>query len=176
MTAPACPACDARTPLLRQAGEHECHRCTRCGGLWIPAATLTEMVRRALDFPLPPEDPAGRAVLAPAAFRYRPCPDCGEFMNRHNYARLSGVIVDECRAHGTWFDAGELRRVLDFIRAGGLDRKRGRDLEELRERERRARLAEALADRRVSYGPDVAPGTEYLAAESIGTLLRELVD
>jgi Zn-finger nucleic acid-binding protein len=52
--------------------------------------------------------------------RYRPCPVCRTMMNRHNFGRSSGVIVDICSQHGVWFDAGELPRVLDFVQAGGL--------------------------------------------------------
>ena len=39
-------------------------------------------------------------------------------MHRRNFARLSGVIVDEC-FHGTFLDAGELRRIKTFLGAGG---------------------------------------------------------
>ena len=40
-----------------------------------------------------------------------PCPECGQLMNRKNFANTSGVIVDVCRAHGIWFDDREVERV-----------------------------------------------------------------
>jgi hypothetical protein len=40
-------------------------------------------------------------------------------MLRSNYKRSSGVILDECRQHGTWLDADELEQVAGFILAGG---------------------------------------------------------
>ena len=58
-------------------------------------------------------------------------------MNRRNYGKRSGVIVDVCRAHGVWFDNEELTRVLEFVRAGGLQETRRREAEELREERRR---------------------------------------
>ena len=47
-------------------------------------------------------------------------------MNRVNLARCSGVIVDICRAHGTWFDREELSRIVEFYTrwAGSLARER----------------------------------------------------
>ena len=42
-------------------------------------------------------------------------------MNRVNFARCSGVIVDVCRGHGTWFDRDELSGIVQFIRGGGLE-------------------------------------------------------
>jgi hypothetical protein len=41
-------------------------------------------------------------------------------MVRKNFGHTSGVIVDWCGAHGTWFDADELERVAAFVAAGGL--------------------------------------------------------
>jgi Zn-finger nucleic acid-binding protein len=41
-------------------------------------------------------------------------------MQRRNFGKTSGVIVDVCAQHGTWFDPGELSRVLAFVEAGGL--------------------------------------------------------
>jgi len=35
-------------------------------------------------------------------------------MNRINFGRTSGVIVDVCKKHGTWFDGGELTQVIAF--------------------------------------------------------------
>lgn len=45
-------------------------------------------------------------------------------MHRKNFGGRSGVIVDVCTSHGTWFDAEELPRVLAFVEAGGLERVR----------------------------------------------------
>ncbi|MDH3744461.1 MAG: zf-TFIIB domain-containing protein [Acidobacteriota bacterium] len=53
---------------------------------------------------------------------YRPCPVCGKLMNRQNYGRRSGVILDSCSEHGLWFDHGELETILRWVRDGGLAR------------------------------------------------------
>jgi hypothetical protein len=57
------------------------------------------------------------------------------------------VIVDACRGHGTYLDPGELHRIVAFIQSGGLERARAAQLEELKERERRAVDAERRAAR-----------------------------
>lgn len=48
-------------------------------------------------------------------------------MNRSNFARSSGVIVDLCKLHGVWFDAEELPKIIDFIDGGGLARAREKE-------------------------------------------------
>ena len=63
---------------------------------------------------------------------YLPCPTCGNLMNRVNFAS-SNVIVDICKQHGTWFDKDELTRIIEFIRAGGIDSARRREREEIEE-------------------------------------------
>ena len=55
---------------------------------------------------------------------YRKCPDCTNIMNRQNYGRRSGVIIDLCPEHGLWFDHAELDAILEWIRAGGHDARR----------------------------------------------------
>ena len=57
-------------------------------------------------------------------------------MNRRQFAGCSGVIVDWCKAHGTWFDRDELRRVVQFILDGGLGRSREREMRRLEEAKR----------------------------------------
>jgi hypothetical protein len=42
-------------------------------------------------------------------------------MQRKNFARRSGVIVDWCGKHGTWLDADELEDIASFILSGGLE-------------------------------------------------------
>ena len=71
--------------------------------------------------------------------RYIRCPSCGELMNRKNFGGTSGVVVDVCHLHGTWFDAGELPVVMAFVESGGLARARRLD-EERRAREKNERV------------------------------------
>jgi Zn-finger nucleic acid-binding protein len=40
-------------------------------------------------------------------------------MNRINFGAQSGVIVDKCKEHGVWLDGGELRQLMEWIKAGG---------------------------------------------------------
>jgi Zn-finger nucleic acid-binding protein len=67
-------------------------------------------------------------------------------MHRVNFARCSGVVVDVCREHGTWFDLNELQRIMQFIRSGGLDRVRERQRRELEEERRRLESARRERD------------------------------
>jgi len=57
--------------------------------------------------------------------------------------------VDVCREHGTWFDKDELRRIVEFIRAGGLEQARADQIAEL---ERKGQQLRAGANRRDSDG------------------------
>ncbi len=51
--------------------------------------------------------------------RYIKCPECGQLMNRVNFGSSSGVVIDQCRAHGVWLDNGELIHLMEWRRAGG---------------------------------------------------------
>jgi Zn-finger nucleic acid-binding protein len=76
----------------------------------------------AVSLPAPPAPQPDEPVV-----RYLKCPVCSEIMNRTNYAHASGVIINTCVGHGIWFDHDALRRVIEFIRGGGLDRARKMD-------------------------------------------------
>lgn len=135
-----CPAC-GKAMAGNRIGDLDVQACLACGGLWLDRAVFEQLGARrerqgavlgALPVPLAPP------AMALDPVRYRPCPGCGQRMNRVNYAKRSGVILDVCRAHGLWFDQDELHRVLSFIEKGGLDRARERELEELKEARRAA--------------------------------------
>ena len=127
-----CPACSGSRLLTnRRIGEYSAMECGRCAGLWLGNETFQQLSERAesealdldrlFDAPHPravPRGPADQDDLE--GWRYRRCPACGQVMHRRNYAGASGVIVDFCREHGVWFDADELRRILAWIRSGGL--------------------------------------------------------
>ena len=123
--------------------------CPKCDGLWVDTASLericAERERQAavLGMAQGVGTPASGAIEDKV--RYLPCPVCKGLMNRVNFASCSNVIVDICKAHGTWFDRDELRRVIEFIRGGGLDAARTRQLAELEERQRQLKAAQTAA-------------------------------
>ena len=111
--------------------------CEGCGGLSVEVAVFNRIcadrekqsivLGGASIAPEPQAEATGKAETV----RYIPCPQCRDLMNRINFARCSGVIVDVCRGHGTWFDRDELSEVVQFIRGGGLDLARQREKREI---------------------------------------------
>lgn len=99
-------------------------------------------------------------------------------MHRVNFAKCSNVIVDVCKAHGTWFDKDELHRIVKFISAGGMDVVRAKEIEEL-ERKRReleaVRNAAATADRGSSYQYDYGSRENALTLAA-GALISSFFD
>lgn len=135
-----CPRCKVELNLL-QIGETNLCECGRCDGLWINVETFEDIcadhekqaqVLQCIEQNLTHKNPV--------KIQYVPCPVCRQLMNRNNFARISGVIIDICKRHGVWFDAEELPRIIEFIRKGGLDY--ARQKEKLHLEEQRKMLAE----------------------------------
>jgi len=136
-TAP-CVACRGVMRTI-QVGAARLLECERCRGTWVDAATFEHICADG-------EDQAAVLHKWPAAtraaggeVRYRKCVACGKMMNRLNFGRLSGTVVDVCKGHGTFLDAGELHLIVSFIQGGGLERTRQRQLDDLKEEEQRVR-------------------------------------
>jgi Zn-finger nucleic acid-binding protein len=147
-----CPRCLDAALGAHLVGETLVDECPRCSGLWIDRESFERLIKDreamavvdGLDAPRVVDLDAFQAAppsLGPVV--YIPCPDCGELMNRKNFAQRSGVILDVCRPHGVWFDADELGKVIAFVLRGGLDEAKRREAEEVKRRmlERRAQGA-----------------------------------
>ncbi len=143
----ACPRCSEPLQALR-LGATTVRECAACGGLWVDPATLQQLsdareehagVTSALAAHVP------TSAAAPDTVRYIPCPQCAKLMNRVNFARSSGVVMDVCKAHGVWLDRGELQRVVGFVEHGGLSAARERERQELVEERRRLDAAKAAS-------------------------------
>ncbi len=123
-----CPRCKrgldslviASTPL---------RECTRCGGLWTNIDTFESICsdKEKQSAVLTFISSNGAELKVQPAITYVPCPDCKQLMNRSNFARSSGVIIDLCKQHGVWFDADELPKIIAFIDNGGLARSREKE-------------------------------------------------
>ncbi len=146
-----CPRCSMPLSFTSGAappdGSHEgypLHECLACGGLFLSQGTLEAIVRRESSL-------AHAWVHAPRAsspesrahgpVRYVKCPMCHDLMNRVNFGKRSGVIVEVCKPHGVWFDKGELTRAIEFVADGGLVATKSREEELAREDQRRAYVA-----------------------------------
>jgi Zn-finger nucleic acid-binding protein/predicted nucleic acid-binding Zn ribbon protein len=136
-----CPGC--RGALVATAvGGVSLDQCHACGGVWIGQHNFEQVAadraeRGEVLGALPGEGP--KVPVALGVVRYRPCPQCGKLMNRTNYGRISGVVLDVCKDHGLWFDRDELRQVLEFIEGGGLEKSHARQVQEEEERRRMPR-------------------------------------
>lgn len=125
-----CTVCRAEMTAF-DCGPGALHDCGRCGAQFVEHAALRDLLERHNELEIPIARPPAIAGSGDTPVRYIRCPVCQAMMNRKNFGAGSGVIVDVCAKHGTWFDAGELPRVLAFVESGGLARARRRDAEEV---------------------------------------------
>jgi len=51
--------------------------------------------------------------------RWAKCPICNERMSPLDFGGESGIILDQCRAHGFWVENGEFRQIAEWWHAGG---------------------------------------------------------
>lgn len=122
-----CPHCNVymqTIDLSSSAGPFLIERCPVCYGLFFDPGELEKVLERGvsdafvIDYKLL-EKLADEQRERRETVKYIPCPVCGKLMNRINYGTKSGVVVDTCRDHGAWLDAGELKRLLEWTKAGG---------------------------------------------------------
>lgn len=166
--AEACPGCKA--PMeTRELGGYAMEVCGQCASIWIARGTFEAFC----------QDQEKQAVVVEALPRvdappinalaqgYRPCPDCRQLMNRVNFAQISGVILDACKPHGTFFDPDELRRLVAFLQGGGMERARSRQIDALKAEQQRLQ-AQAAA---TAGGMDADPN--WGARSSVGSFLEQ---
>jgi Zn-finger nucleic acid-binding protein len=151
--------------------------CSDCSSTWLDAESFAQLLSN--------REERGRLAATVTAdrgsvvrtvgdkVRYRNCPRCKKLMNRENFGRRSGVVIDVCRGHGVWFERGELASVAAFVDAGGLERAR------VQEDERRRREREQLekefkeSGRRMAHVPPTPSNTpaDSLLMEALRKLL-----
>jgi Zn-finger nucleic acid-binding protein len=114
-----CPRC---AYVLSDASASELG-CGACQGVFVEHAELA--VRIQAERPSPPPSVSVRHARSrppEPTVRYGRCPKCSDVMTRVNFGARSGIVVDVCYVHGTWFDRGELQAALEFVREGGLEK------------------------------------------------------
>lgn len=128
---PECPRCEIALKLLISGGE-EYDICPVCGGMWLDRdefhrATRESDVYKKVDIK---SEYHKSPITGPV--EYIPCVRCGKLMNRSNFGRISGVIIDSCDKHGVWLDSDELMKIQHFIADGGLEKSQDIEIEKNR--------------------------------------------
>jgi len=135
----ACPRCRKQLAAAK-IGATEMLECEDCLGVWLDVTSFEKICadreQQSAVLGFAAEVPK-HEIRETNKINYVPCPECSQLMNRMNFARCSGVIVDICKQHGTWFDRDELSRIVEFIHGGGLEASRQREKEEIKEERRR---------------------------------------
>jgi Zn-finger nucleic acid-binding protein len=175
-----CPRCrvDMKAVVI---GICELRECPKCEGLWGDKDTLqqiyTDREKQAAVLGMPQILKLDLTGTVERNIRYVPCPVCKSLMNRVNFARCSHVVVDVCAKHGTWFDKDELRRIVEFIRAGGMDRARAMEIGELERRRREldaARTAGGMGE--IMSAPAPSYDGASLGVSVVASVLDALLD
>ena len=175
-----CPACDGTMPP-RAIGGVGINECSSCNGIWTPGDRLEVLLNRAIEaqrrgeqVSYAPRVKGGNPSMQQVA--YRKCPECNAHMQRRNYRKASGVIIDRCGKHGVWLDADELEQITGFVLSGG--RPEAERMMEAADREaaaavKRMRLAEFEVESR-SYSSH-AGGSSFMGRTIVG-VLKGLLD
>jgi Zn-finger nucleic acid-binding protein len=139
-----CPRCESEMSQVAMR-KYSLHQCLKCGGLWLDHASFRDICMRSeeqeavLGYQIKSE-----SVTLPKKRKarrcYIPCPECGKLMNHKNFSHCSGIVLDYCRDHGSWFDKSELQQVVTFIMNGGLKKAREREKADLQYEKQRLRM------------------------------------
>lgn len=119
-----CPKCNVEMNIIKQGGT-ETDECPKCGGIWVDYMEEKQALEMKPEVFTVDELRILRKVYEPLGrvedVKYVKCPRCDKFMWRKNYMSHSGIIVDKCRDHGTFFDKGELEKAIEFVKKGGVE-------------------------------------------------------
>ncbi|MBF0209942.1 MAG: zf-TFIIB domain-containing protein [Desulfamplus sp.] len=147
-----CPKCNIslQTIDLKVDGKFLIERCEQCFGLFFDTGELEALlelsVKHVYDINMKKLDNINTAMTPKDATKvvYIKCPVCSNFMNRVSFGAKSGVIIDKCKEHGVWLNAGELRHLFEWKKAGGklLHEQREAEKRELEKKEQKRREEE----------------------------------
>ena len=123
----SCPRCEValHTINLKKQERFFIERCDQCMGLFFDPNELEVLLEQSVSNVFQIDKDRLNEVNKELYYHdknhamYIKCPVCTEFMKRTNFGAKSGVIIDCCQTHGVWLDGGELKRLLEWKKAGG---------------------------------------------------------
>ena len=171
-----CPGCEHTMQAVR-VGATPMFECSACASVWLDVGTFSQMCsdreeRGAVAAQIT-RAPVGVVPSAATRIRYVRCPVCRNMLNRENFGRQSGVVIDVCKTDGAWFERGELHSVLVFIESGGLER--SRVAEAARRTEERQALEQQFTSLRIArethtYSTKVSVSFDTILGDALKSL------
>jgi Zn-finger nucleic acid-binding protein len=121
-----CPVCNKpmESISLKEIPDFTIERCPVCMGLFFDPDELNLLLDSSVDNVYSInlqkiwEMNQMQVKIPERSAAYVKCPVCNGLMNRVNFGVRSGVVIDKC-VHGVWLDSGELRKLLEWRKAGG---------------------------------------------------------
>lgn len=121
-----CPNCHTRlqTIDLKVSGHLYIEHCQTCFGLFFDPGEIEILLENSVSGVLSVnweliDNINQERYPTDNKVKYLKCPVCQVLMNRVNFGYRSGVVVDQCRAHGIWLDSGEITHLMEWKKAGG---------------------------------------------------------
>lgn len=109
-----CPRCSGRF-RRHSTPRGALQSCTGCGGIWLDNDASQKVVQAYDDAVVAAAEQDVRAARTKIETTGAiSCPTCAKVLERVTVG-AAGVELDICREHGTWFDPGELQRVVRAI-------------------------------------------------------------
>jgi len=121
-----CPHCTIplQTINLYSDGSLQIERCQKCYGLFFDPGEIEAVLENSVSGVKIINRKLLTAINQERSqhwqkVRYLKCPVCQQFMRRINFGYRSGVVIDQCKAHGVWLDNGEISHLMEWKKAGG---------------------------------------------------------
>lgn len=147
-----CPECHIhlQTITLELQPPLQIERCEQCFGLFFDPGEVEALLENLVSpvFAVNPEllgNINKDRYQSNKPVKYLECPVCLNMMNRVAFGHRSGVVIDQCKAHGVWLDGGEITHLLEWRKAGGQILHEQKQVEK-RQKQRRPADAKAEID------------------------------
>lgn len=102
-----CPSCSSHLVTLEFA-EIEVDYCFKCRGIWLDKGEIEHLIRIAGG-----KDQLMKTLTSTTTHeRKRKCPACRRPMEKEFIGKAEKVLLDHCKNHGMWSEAGELKKIL----------------------------------------------------------------
>jgi len=114
-----CPRCEEAPLYEIRFRDLAIDVCIRCEGAWFDLGELESLLQKTrsdtrqgiFEAEGMRPGPVAAGIPPEGQAAYIRCPQCAIIMNRHNWEKRSGTVVDYCRSHGIWLDSSEISQL-----------------------------------------------------------------